>query len=291
MHSVSRPVLRLRRATRLLAAAIPAALVVLGCASLDVRHWFASDEPPAATGNITLPVETPPPAKAVYVVQPGDTLWKIARRHGVSAEALVRENGLANPDHLRKGQSLLLPAGIQPIAPPRVTRAARPRPATTPAVSAPPPAEAAPGAADELASAARLPGQTEATLGGVDCMLRDADQSLRDARFEETLADTGKARTLLTPLGSDPGTSDRRAHLEVVAATAEVALGREDEARASFERALAADPGLALQPEHMSPKVLRLFDETRAKLEASREGAPATADSATYPESASTSMP
>ncbi len=45
------------------------------------------------------------------VVQPGDTLWTISRREGVSQADLIRLNGLSNPDTLRPGQTLVLPAG------------------------------------------------------------------------------------------------------------------------------------------------------------------------------------
>jgi hypothetical protein len=49
---------------------------------------------------------------------------------------------------------------------------------------------------------------------------------------------------------------------------AEIALERDAAARASFERALAADPGLTLAPDEVSPKVLRLFEETRKQVAA-----------------------
>lgn len=50
---------------------------------------------PAATGDIT--------------VLPGDTLYRLAQRHGVSPNALIRANQLRRPDHLAVGQQLLLP--------------------------------------------------------------------------------------------------------------------------------------------------------------------------------------
>jgi hypothetical protein len=49
----------------------------------------------------------------------------------------------------------------------------------------------------------------------------------------------------------------------VLAATAEIALGREDAARASLERALRIQPGLNLDPVRHSPKLVRLFQEVR----------------------------
>ncbi len=47
--------------------------------------------------------------------------------------------------------------------------------------------------------------------------------------------------------------------LELVTATAQVALGREALAREAFARALSNDPELSLDPRTTSPKVLRVF--------------------------------
>ena len=45
---------------------------------------------------------------ATYVVQPGDTLYGIARRNGVRVNDLVALNGLASPESIRSGQTLRL---------------------------------------------------------------------------------------------------------------------------------------------------------------------------------------
>ena len=46
----------------------------------------------------------------VYLVQPGDTLAKIAGRHGVSVEALRKANGLStDTDKIVVGQKLIIP--------------------------------------------------------------------------------------------------------------------------------------------------------------------------------------
>jgi LysM repeat protein len=45
-----------------------------------------------------------------YVVQAGDTLGEIARRYGVSLEALIQANELLNPDLLSVGEGLVIPA-------------------------------------------------------------------------------------------------------------------------------------------------------------------------------------
>ncbi len=51
-----------------------------------------------------------PPAYALrYLVKPCDTLFSIGRLYGVSPWAIARANGLANPNYIRAGQSLVIP--------------------------------------------------------------------------------------------------------------------------------------------------------------------------------------
>jgi murein DD-endopeptidase MepM/ murein hydrolase activator NlpD len=45
---------------------------------------------------------------ATYVVQPGDTLFSIARRNGTTVTSLISLNGLASPESIRVGQTLRL---------------------------------------------------------------------------------------------------------------------------------------------------------------------------------------
>jgi len=57
--------------------------------------------------------------RQITVVE-GDTLEQLAERHGVSLEALIRFNGIQNPELLQVGQVLLLPGtsgGVAAIAP------------------------------------------------------------------------------------------------------------------------------------------------------------------------------
>lgn len=44
-----------------------------------------------------------------HVVQPGESLSKIASAYGVSMPMIVQENGLASPDSIRVGQKLFIP--------------------------------------------------------------------------------------------------------------------------------------------------------------------------------------
>src|SRR5262245_10497092 len=75
-------------------------------------------------------------------VQQGDTLYGIARRHGVSIAALIEVNGLRPGAGIKPGQQLLLPAGaIPPSAVPAESRpataVAKAPPASTPSTPIP----------------------------------------------------------------------------------------------------------------------------------------------------------
>ncbi len=48
------------------------------------------------------------PTKSVYVVRPGDSLWMIARRHGVGVDQLRAWNQLGSGDHILPGQELVI---------------------------------------------------------------------------------------------------------------------------------------------------------------------------------------
>ncbi len=50
----------------------------------------------------------------LYTVRRGDTLTAIARRFGVTINAIVLANGLVNPNRIFAGQRLLIPTGIGP---------------------------------------------------------------------------------------------------------------------------------------------------------------------------------
>jgi|FLYN01.1.fsa_nt_gi LysM repeat protein len=52
--------------------------------------------------------------ETIHVVQPGENLFRIALRYGLSTEAVARANGITNPAQIYAGQSLIIP-GPDPI--------------------------------------------------------------------------------------------------------------------------------------------------------------------------------
>lgn len=90
-----------------------------------------------------------------------------------------------------------------------------------------------------------------------------AEESLAAARFSEALGRAMAAREELATGPADATSRALRVQTEVIAATAQVALGDEDGARASFAEALAVDPELVLDPRVTSPKVLGVLEQAR----------------------------
>ena len=45
----------------------------------------------------------------IYVVKDGDTLWKIAKKHGSTVDDIVRVNGIENPDKINIGEKIYIP--------------------------------------------------------------------------------------------------------------------------------------------------------------------------------------
>lgn len=53
-----------------------------------------------------------PPSYVVYVVQAGDTLYKISRRYRTTVDALIQANPGIDPNNLKIGQKICVPSGI-----------------------------------------------------------------------------------------------------------------------------------------------------------------------------------
>jgi LysM repeat protein len=98
---------------------------------------------PVAGGGSPAPVTPPASGDGRYVVQAGDTLFRIAARHGVTVQAIVQLNGLSNANLIYVGQVLFIPGTTGSPAPLPVPP---PAPVATP-VSPPAPS---PGSANLL---------------------------------------------------------------------------------------------------------------------------------------------
>jgi nucleoid-associated protein YgaU len=68
--------------------------------------------PPTATPATTpTPSRSPSPSptRRIHVVARGENLTQIATRYGVTVEAIVRANGIADPNLIEPGQRLIIP--------------------------------------------------------------------------------------------------------------------------------------------------------------------------------------
>jgi len=71
------------------------------------------------------PPVQPPPSGATYVVQPGDNLFRIGLKYGISWVQIAEANGITNPNQIYVGQVLKIPA-TQPGPQPNFTHVVQP---------------------------------------------------------------------------------------------------------------------------------------------------------------------
>ena len=57
----------------------------------------------------------PPLQTAVHIVQRGDTLFSIARRYGLTVDAITHANGIPDPRHIYVGQRLVISGGMSTV--------------------------------------------------------------------------------------------------------------------------------------------------------------------------------
>lgn len=70
------------------------------------QFGFAPQTPPSSTTTVTTTTTT---TATVYTVVRGDTLYRIARRFGVSISAIMAANGITNANLIYAGQRLIIP--------------------------------------------------------------------------------------------------------------------------------------------------------------------------------------
>ena len=84
------------------------ALQIPGCGATPTPTSTVTDEAAAST-------ESAPPTAAsgqvIHTVQPGEGIYAIARQYGVTAQAIIDANNLANPNLIHPGDQLIIPLG------------------------------------------------------------------------------------------------------------------------------------------------------------------------------------
>lgn len=77
-------------------------LVIPGCNEEQVSA-------PEPTSVSVTAVPAPVGGGEQYTIQPGDTLFRIAQRYGITVQAIVDANDLSNPNNLQVGQVITIP--------------------------------------------------------------------------------------------------------------------------------------------------------------------------------------
>ncbi len=188
--------------------------------------------PPALAFEAGAEARGAPSKDFVYhTVERGETIWEIADRYGSSVARVIRENEIEDADQIWVGTRLRIPLSS--------------------------------GADPSLRAEGKLGAEgPEATATAT--LLDRCEAELRSAHFEQALASAGEVRGRIDAR-DDPADNPDRVRLEIASATAYVALGQNDAALESFERALVADPSLELDLALTSPKVLAVFRAARGR--------------------------
>jgi murein DD-endopeptidase MepM/ murein hydrolase activator NlpD len=79
---------------------------------------YAQEPTPVPDASRRSPPGDAGPAPVIYVVQPGDTLYRIAQDYGTTVEAIVAANDIADPAQIAVGQKLIIPTALVAPEPP-----------------------------------------------------------------------------------------------------------------------------------------------------------------------------
>ncbi|HLR29635.1 MAG TPA: peptidoglycan DD-metalloendopeptidase family protein [Paenalcaligenes sp.] len=102
----------------LLMTAVAVSAVLAGCSSTDKRAPITDL---SVSPDETIAQVTESDSKE-YTVQPGDTLYKIAREHNAKVHEIAQANQITDPSQLSVGQTLVVPgAGTAPSSPPDIS--------------------------------------------------------------------------------------------------------------------------------------------------------------------------
>ncbi|MCZ6463772.1 MAG: hypothetical protein O7A09_05500 [Proteobacteria bacterium] len=118
-------------------------------------------------------------------------------------------------------------------------------------------------------SEARRSAEPDPRLADVDRELDEIEDLVRDAHFRSALSVASSTRALLDELEPGAAVDTLRVRLEVLSATALIALGRTSDARVRLAHAVRANPELQLDEQTTSPKVIRALDSLREQPERS----------------------
>lgn len=80
-------------------------------AAIQARNGLGTSTDIRIGQTLIIPIgsEPPCPAPRIHIVRRGETIYSIARRYGVSVQALVLLNVLTDPNQIRAGQRLVIP--------------------------------------------------------------------------------------------------------------------------------------------------------------------------------------
>ncbi|MCP5066621.1 MAG: LysM peptidoglycan-binding domain-containing protein, partial [bacterium] len=234
----------------------------------------AQQEPaPLLPDVAAAPVRVPDPESRTYRVRRGETLWRIAQRHGIAVSELAAMNGMQEPERIRAGRVIQIPDDMPSqecvCESPVPTEIAIPEPVECEAPPAPvlPPVECeAPPVPALPPVAAPPPVQVSAmSYVAIDSVLGVGDGYLDSARFEEAIDMADLGLDLLGEFWIRDDAGPRIARAELLRGIAHVALERPSEGRASFRAALRVEPEIMVGAD-ASPKVQEIFDSAREEV-------------------------
>jgi LysM repeat protein/outer membrane protein assembly factor BamB len=87
--------------------------------NLDPTKYLYVGQKLMIPGKVSQPEQ--PTSTITYTVQSGDTLWKIAQKHGVTTQAIIDANKLDPTKYLYVGQKLIIPSTTKPVQSTTVT--------------------------------------------------------------------------------------------------------------------------------------------------------------------------
>ena len=104
--------------SRAMIAGVMLTLATIGCGGADriLPPTITLVRPPTDAPRSTdtpAPTHTvrprPDPVQTIHIVQRGETLSEIAKQYGVSLDALIATNDIADPHLIKIGQELIIP--------------------------------------------------------------------------------------------------------------------------------------------------------------------------------------